>query len=546
MAHPVIRRREPAATSEPQPAGKRRRAVAGLVAALMVLGWLGARSAAAQEERLICPAELGGRDLSFEKAWLDEESSVDGQEADGLYVVTSFRKLLCGYENPSSFNLNTVDVVWFSTDHADYTFGCHDGYDVAGEPPSEYLASPTHYVEAIIRVKPRLAAAASALAARLISAAEAVAPRCGEPPTEGGDDVEDTVAGGEPVGSTTTTTEDVAAKGDPDDIGADQPDDEAAAGGTPADDDVDARAEPEPSNEPGDQPSDGPSEEALLIAAGLILLLLGGGSVARSRRRKRPPGESVGDRGARQIGGFLLHFPPDLLLQRLGITKAPEEAAPAPQDQPEHRPSRTPVPPFEELERHFAESVAYRAEQGYRVRNRNLIEKSWNTFLDPFWNDPTSGQCGEYAEWGEQWTRGFVRDRFGPDALVDTIVVEERSTVTPDGIRDGLDGLYRANHAATRVILPDGRRLVLDYWDALGRNLGSPPRLRDESDWAADWMAEIGEGMVDRPEAELTLKNYVEQYGSERAFDAYRRTMEKEGRGALAEVLIRSWDRQPW
>jgi hypothetical protein len=302
--------------------------------------------------------------------------------------------------------------------------------------------------------------------------------------------------------------------------------------------------------EPWQAPDDGPSEEALLIASGLILLLLSGGSVARarSRRRRTPPGEHLGDRWARQMWEFLIQLGPRSLLplpdrESLKPSRSQWRTA-SPEDTPDRE--DPPQPGSEALADHFAASVENRADQGYHVRNRTLIDKVWNSLRDPFWADPGSGQCGEYAEWGEEWTRGLVRDLYGPDAIVDTIVIEERSTVNPSGVRDSIDGLYRANHAATRVILPDGSRHVLDYWDALGRNRGRPSHLRDEADWIADWSAEIGEGVVDRSVDELTLRSFIDQYGPERGREAFRRAMAKHGKAGQAETLIRSWVTQPW
>lgn len=285
---------------------------------------------------------------------------------------------------------------------------------------------------------------------------------------------------------------------------------------------------PEPWQAPG-----GVGGEALAIAAGLILLVLIGGMGVRARRRRRLASAVPWDGFGAPAGEASDRSPP-----RADSTHDDQESD-------GHEPE-LPPDPAGALEEHFRAMVSLRGDQGYSVRNRSLVDKVWSSLRDPFWADPGSGQCGEYAQWGEEWTRGFIHDRVGPDAIVDTIVIEEESTLQQDGVADHLDSVYRANHAATRVILPDGRRYVLDFWDALGRSRHLPPHLQAEADWVERWKAEIGEGVVDRPVDELTLRNYVTQYGPERGYRAFRNSMAEEGKGHRAEVLIRSWETTPW
>lgn len=300
----------------------------------------------------------------------------------------------------------------------------------------------------------------------------------------------------------------------------------------------------------------GPSEEAILTAAGLILLLLGGGPSLLSRRRRRTPapeypGEALGDQLAREditlflrwFRGFEERNAADRdrwrheREQRWRRQQEPSSGDPAVDAAPEQ------VGAFGD---DFARTVEERLGEGYFVRNRNMVVKAWNNASDFVWHNPRGGQCGEFAAWGEEWVRPLARQRFGPGTIVDTLVVEEQSTLRQEGIGDWFDSWYRANHAATRVILPDGRRFIVDYWEAMGRGQGTPPRLIPEGQWTEKWKAEIGEGVVDRTEAELTLKNFVEQYGPERGVEAFRRDMVKQGQQDAGEVLLRSWGRDPW
>ena len=128
-----------------------------------------------------------------------------------------------------------------------------------------------------------------------------------------------------------------------------------------------------------------------------------------------------------------------------------------------------------QLQERFRELVDIAIENGMYVANRNLVEKGWNGTVGGMINylrDMYGGQCGEFAEWGRQWTQSFAEDIFGPGVIVDTIYIGESSSERAQALIydpiDWLDSWYAANHAATRVILPTGESYVLDYWQSVG------------------------------------------------------------------------------
>lgn len=112
----------------------------------------------------------------------------------------------------------------------------------------------------------------------------------------------------------------------------------------------------------------------------------------------------------------------------------------------------------------------------YARRGSSMADPLTHTpehFTRPFeaWR---GGQCGEFAEWGAQWTEAEIRALVGEDAIISQISLE-RNTFS--------------NHRATRVILPSGERLVIDFWEGVGA--GGEPRVYREAEWLARWEREL-------------------------------------------------------
>jgi hypothetical protein len=231
-----------------------------------------------------------------------------------------------------------------------------------------------------------------------------------------------------------------------------------------------------------------------------------------------------------------------------------------------------------ELQNRFQENVDEALKANLFVRNRNLIEKAWNNSIGSVVNymrGKGGGQCGDFANWGEDWTRPPAEAIFGDGVIVDQIRVEEDSSGHAQAlIRDPsswADALYRANHAATRVILPNGEAYVLDYWQAVGdrqRGLyeeamdlthdqffGGPMkqpevRLVKESEWIKTWSKRIGERgdpavVHNMNQDQQLLKKMIDRWDDEeKAFHAFRKSMRNKMPPARVETIIKNYQKK--
>lgn len=199
----------------------------------------------------------------------------------------------------------------------------------------------------------------------------------------------------------------------------------------------------------------------------------------------------------------------------------------------------------------FEASVREKIREGYFVKNAGWLSATQHMFQDwTRWADNTKGgRCGEYGERGMLWIKPCLDKLYGRDALVDDIFVEERTTMR--GQEAGWTSLsyyhpdklaWHANHRATRVVLPDGRRFVVDYWESIS---SGTPRLVSEAEWIDKWRRAIGvnDSVVQLSEDQLALKDAVMRFGEDKGFQYYRAGSRNVGN---PELWIRSWRVQPW
>lgn len=210
----------------------------------------------------------------------------------------------------------------------------------------------------------------------------------------------------------------------------------------------------------------------------------------------------------------------------------------------ETEPSASPAQ-IEALRRGFEENVREKIAEGYWVKNDGLIKSLWNSAADKIVSgDPKGGRCGDFGEWGMGWSKDFVSKTFGDKAIVDDIVIQEPSTLNPQGVLDTVDSVIQANHRATRVILPTGERYVIDYWEGVSTG---KPQLQDEAAWIQKWKSRVSplgsDYVVTRSDSEQALATLVKDWGQERGADIFRRTSTDKG---VADTILRSWRKQPW
>lgn len=201
--------------------------------------------------------------------------------------------------------------------------------------------------------------------------------------------------------------------------------------------------------------------------------------------------------------------------------------------------------PIAAFERCFEQSVRDRVGEGYYVKNYSFMRhvRTAAASLNPFINKSRGGRCGEYGEWGQKWIKPCI-DRYFPGAVIDDVFVEEKSTAHKKRVADYVDSIYEANHRATRVVLPDGRRFVVDYWDAVG---SGSPRLQTQTEWVKLWRERIGfaDSMLSASDDEMVLKANVKRLGEEKGFALFRK-QNKGLKNVNPEIWITSWKREPW
>ncbi len=281
----------------------------------------------------------------------------------------------------------------------------------------------------------------------------------------------------------------------------------------------------------------------------------------------------------------------------------PDKESPDKQDNPAER---------QEAEQHAARMAALQSRvqeilrqktaEGYYIANASMAGKVWNNFpvlssTRDWLGGWTWGQCGEADNWGRQWLEQPLREVFGDRAETASITI--KNACAPNLI----------NHISTRVFLPDGRRLVVCFWEGLSQGR---PAIMTEKEWEHLWtlkcsgvqaMGELGRELAqagqpgppsgEAPQAHLerqrrweehlrrlgipddgrpaptldpmviersadedALKNYILQAGGDER-QGIQRFLGQRGLGepgtpgyeqklAHRRLLVKSWQREPW
>ncbi len=228
-------------------------------------------------------------------------------------------------------------------------------------------------------------------------------------------------------------------------------------------------------------------------------------------------------------------------------------AEPKPQDKPQKPPEFDPAKIKKTLSNIMDQIIKDKTREGYFVRNPETAENFVDRYHLPFWKPHAwlidmarkawnntferafdyvanykGGQCGEFAKWGMDWCREDIKKKFGKDAIVTDILCISRLTKF-------------WNHGATRVILPNGEKYVLDFWEGMQNG---KPAVYKEKDWIAKWNEKFfGHGDVDLSLAEKTLKNYIKQFNEDKGKEWF---LNHEKDKNAARILIKAWEKNPW
>ena len=192
---------------------------------------------------------------------------------------------------------------------------------------------------------------------------------------------------------------------------------------------------------------------------------------------------------------------------------------------------------LEELKNRMTQVIREKIDENYIVYNASTFEKiKWNFFYIgqgiawlAGWN---GGQCGEFAEWGIEWTREMVRDVVGEGAILHDIVLERTS---------------RINHAGTQVIMPNGERFIFDYWEGIP---SGEARIYPEKEWLEKWRKELGGSpyITNENPYQEGLKDFIKIAGEEEKGLQLYQNSRSGGRhpSGTGQTILNSYRRDPW
>jgi hypothetical protein len=200
--------------------------------------------------------------------------------------------------------------------------------------------------------------------------------------------------------------------------------------------------------------------------------------------------------------------------------------------------------PFRDLDAAFRKKVAGLRALGVHVIPVQDLEKDWaRVACDPsFWDERRVLSSARAGPSGLEWSRELFRAAAGRGGELGTVIMSRKSPIEPSDLAGWMQIIVEYNHDATRVVLDDGSRLVLDYWGALaGRN----EHIVTEPEWVDSWNEEAGKDMmVGRSTEEAILKKCMETPGGPEGERAFRNVFASSP--GTADLWIRSWGWSPW
>ena len=155
------------------------------------------------------------------------------------------------------------------------------------------------------------------------------------------------------------------------------------------------------------------------------------------------------------------------------------------------------------------------------------------------------GQCGEYAEHGAEWSKNNIYDQYGRGTKIDKIII--KSNVSDS-----------ANHAATRITLPNGEKYILDYWEGMQNNRSA---VYKEKEWIDTYKKDYNlKNKGTKVEYEYSnkvnneqhnshlLKQRIDRYGVNEGKKRFLDFIKKNNTIDLpnAQKIVAAWEKRPW
>lgn len=130
------------------------------------------------------------------------------------------------------------------------------------------------------------------------------------------------------------------------------------------------------------------------------------------------------------------------------------------------------------LHQQVRQIIEQRTREGYVPLHPSVGANLWGSALSAVIQAGlpgfTCGHCRHFSGWGIQWLWPVATQIFGEQVTVTEITCYRNEWIS---------------HQATRLILPDGQRFVIDFWEGI---LAGEPRIYAENDWITHYKARVG------------------------------------------------------
>ena len=191
------------------------------------------------------------------------------------------------------------------------------------------------------------------------------------------------------------------------------------------------------------------------------------------------------------------------------------------------------------LDAEFSGKVREMIVNGYFTRNYD----NWEAMKNWAQSGGQGGRCEDFQAWGLAATKELLAKEFPEmDVILDTLTIQPASSTEEEGYLDGIFQKWDTNHIAPRIILPNGERVILDYWEGVGSGLGT---VMTEQEWIDKWTTTINEPVyVTRSDEEQTLEKYKDLYGDQKGAEKWEQEMKNKGKSG--DLFIKSNEKDTW